>query len=466
MIPMSGLMSLLMPPDAKLGFAIKGLDGRYRLANRVMEELLCQDGEHLAGKSEQEILPPPACRLLEQCDQRIVAGEPSAAVEMELTVAGQLSHCLWLRLPILGPKRELQAIASLLQEAASPQQGFVAAQEELASLQEANRQLQQTVAELEQVASTDKLTGVWNRRHMEESLHQEMERQRRYRHPLSLLILDIDFFKQINDQHGHAVGDCVLRRLAEVLQGQLRSVDSLCRWGGEEFIVLCPSSGRSTAAQLAERLRRKVAETNFPSVGRVTTSIGVAECQLGESWEEWFARTDMALYQAKSGGRNAVQVAPETRRPDGADDDPSSSLVHLVWHPAYESGNDLIDRGHQQLFADANELLSAMLAERPMEQVNVIVDRLFTDILQHFRDEEAAIEAAGFPAATQHASLHRNLVGQAGKLVEEYRNGRQGVGDVFQFLAYDVVTKHMLGADRLFFDHLAAQPVPFGPVDE
>ncbi len=231
--------------------------------------------------------------------------------------------------------------------------------------------------------------------------------------------------------------------------------------------MLCPSSGRSNAAQRAERLRRKVAEKNFLTVGRVTIIIGVAECQPGESWEQWFARTDTALYQAKSGGRNAIQVAPETRCPDGADDYPSSSFVHLVWHPAYESGNDLIDRGHQQLFADANELLSAMLAERPMEQVNIIVDRLFTDILQHFRDEEAAIEAAGFPAATQHASLHRNLVGQAGKLVEEYRNGRQGVGDVFQFLAYDVVTKHMLGADRLFFDHLAAQPVPSsGPADE
>jgi diguanylate cyclase (GGDEF)-like protein len=167
------------------------------------------------------------------------------------------------------------------------------------------------VIELELVASTDRLTGAWNRRRLEESVRSEMERMARYGHSLCLLLIDVDRFKPINDQYGHAVGDAVLQRLTALLQAALRKVDSLSRWGGEEFVVLCPNTARATAAAVAERLRREVATAHFATVGSVTVSIGVAECATGESWEEWFARADAALYRAKSEGRNQVRVAPE-----------------------------------------------------------------------------------------------------------------------------------------------------------
>ena len=456
LIPMTGLLSLLMPGSATVGFAIKGLDGRYRLANRTIERLLCGDGERLAGKSEEDLLPLATCRLLAESDRRILAGETAASIEIDLAVHGQNSQCLWLKLPVLGVDRKLQAIASLIDEA-SPQPGFVAMQQTLARLQQSNRELQQTVAELEQVASTDKLTGAWNRHRLEEGVRSEMDRLNRYQHPLSLLILDIDCFKPINDQHGHATGDAVLKRLTTLLQAKLRSADSLARWGGEEFVILCPNTERSTAAMLAERLRRDVAMAKFPEAGAVTVSIGVAECEPGESWEQWFERADEALYRAKTGGRNQVQAAPETPQRAGPEQYVVANFVQLVWHPAYECGNELVDRGHRQLFADANELLSAILSEHAVEQVNAIVDRLVADILLHFGDEEAVIVAAGFPAAAEHIVLHRALVDQALQLTKAYRTGTKGVGDVFQFLAYDVVTKHMLGADRLFFDTLQPQ---------
>ena len=452
LVPMSGLLRLLMPTSA-VGFALKGLDGRYRLANRAIEELLCRPGERLVGRSEEELVPPAAYSLLAECDRQILAGEASARADVELACSGPSRHCSWLKMAILAPDRTLQAIASLI-EPATRQQASLAIQETLQRLQEANRDLQQMVFELEQVASTDRLTGAWNRRRLEESVRGEMERMARYGDSLCLLLIDVDRFKPINDQYGHAVGDAVLQRLTALLQGALRKVDSLSRWGGEEFVVLCPNTSRSTASAVAERLRREVAANHFATVGSVSVSIGVAECAAGESWEEWFARADAALYRAKSEGRNQVQVAPEQAGQADSDGYVVANFVQLVWRAAYECGNEIVDRGHRQLFADANRLLAALLSDQSAEQLGMIVDQLLTDVVEHFRDEEAVISAAGFPAAAEHLLLHAALTAEAHRLLDHYRSGTRGVGDVFQFLAYEVVTKHMLGADRLFFGYL------------
>jgi len=326
--------------------------------------------------------------------------------------------------------------------------------ETLQRLQEANRDLQEMVVELEQAASTDRLTGTWNRRRLEESVRTEMERMARYGHSLCLLLIDVDRFKPINDQYGHAVGDAVLQRLTSLLQAALRKVDALSRWGGEEFVVLCPNTARATAAAVAERLRREVAAADFATVGKVTISVGVAECAAGESWEEWFARADAALYRAKNEGRNQVRVAPQQAGSGGSGGYVVTSFVQLVWRSAYECGNEIVDRGHRQLFADANRLLSAILSDQPTDGLDAIIDQLLAGVVEHFHDEEAVFTAAGFRGAAEHSLLHQALTSEAHELLAKYRCGRCGVGDVFQFLAYEVVTKHLLGADRMFFDCL------------
>lgn len=448
-VPVAGLLQLLMPANA-VGFAIKGLDGLYRLANPVIEALLCRPGDRLAGKSEADIVPPPAHNLLAECDRRILAGEAAAWTRIELVHGGQRRRYAWLKMAILAPDRTLQAIASLV-EPLQRRHVSLAAKETLQRLQEANRDLQQMVVELEQAASTDRLTGIWNRRRLEESVRTEMERMARYGHSLCLLLIDVDHFKRINDEHGHATGDAVLQRLTTLLQGALRKVDSLSRWGGEEFVVLCPNTASATAAAVAERLRREVAAGDFATVGKVTVSVGVAECAAGESWEEWFARADAALYRAKDAGRNQIRLAPEQAGSDGY---VVANFVQLVWHAAYESGNEIVDRGHRRLFADANRLLAAILSDRPGNGLELIVDQLLAGVVEHFRDEEAVFTAAGFAGASEHSLLHQGLTSEAHELLASYRAGTRGVGDVFQFLAYEVVTKHMLGADRMFFDCL------------
>jgi diguanylate cyclase (GGDEF)-like protein/hemerythrin-like metal-binding protein len=330
----------------------------------------------------------------------------------------------------------------------------------LESLQHTNQELQKNLVELSRLAGTDKLTGAWNRRRLEEALVNEMERLRRYDHPLSMLILDIDFFKKINDVHGHHVGDQVLMQLAHVVQSSLRGTDSLTRWGGEEFVVLSPNTTLSTVSMLAERLRERIAKTAFSEVGQVTVSLGVAECMAAETWEDWFKRADAALYRAKACGRNQVQIAPETPQRNGVGENVAANFVRLSWHAAYECGNQVIDEGHRGLFADANQLLGAVLSARPKDEVASLVDKLVTDVLEHFKQEETIISAAGYPGAAEHAVIHKKLVEKAVVLVRHFHAGTLAIGELFQFLAHDVVARHMLGADRQFFAYLQPKPAP------
>ncbi len=218
--------------------------------------------------------------------------------------------------------------------------------------------------------------------------------------------------------------------------------------------MLCPNTTLSTIAILAERLRGKIDYAPFPEVGRITVSIGVAECVAGETWEQWVHRADAALYRAKACGRNQVQVAPETPQRLGIGENVAANFVRLAWHSAYECGNALIDDQHRGLFSDANSIIAAVLSRRPADEVVAVIGTLIQDIVRHFEDEEAILAAVGFPEAANHAAIHRELVDKAVVLVGRFHAGTLGIGELFQFLAHDVVALHMLGADREFFPYM------------
>lgn len=174
------------------------------------------------------------------------------------------------------------------------------------ALEELNLRLKIANEELERMASTDRLTGAWNRRYFEKQAEKEMERARRYESACSMIILDIDHFKGLNDRFGHLVGDLVLFELAHLLQDNLRGVDSLTRWGGEEFVILAPHTEMRDAYYMAEKLRRQVEQHCFPEAGRVTVSMGVAQLAVGMTLDKWIKAADDALFEAKALGRNRV----------------------------------------------------------------------------------------------------------------------------------------------------------------
>ena len=287
MIRASALLSLLMPQASGVGIGIKGLDGRYQLANKAMETLFGKNSDQIVGFTDADLLPPEAAAQLQRSERRILDGGSAGSDNLEMAVNGMPTQCLGLKFPMLGPDGKILSIGVVMLDI-SQQAAVEEMRRSLERLQLVNQDLQKALVELNLLASSDKLTGAWNRRRLEEAVSNEMDRLKRYDHPLSLLLIDIDFFKSINDRHGHAAGDHVLKKLTAIIQSELRATDSLTRWGGEEFVVLCPNTTLSTAAMLAERLRGTIAKTAFPAAGNVTTSIGVAECISGETWDQWF----------------------------------------------------------------------------------------------------------------------------------------------------------------------------------
>lgn len=172
------------------------------------------------------------------------------------------------------------------------------------------RRYQHRIAAL---ATTDSLTSLPNRRGFELLAGQALQEARRDRKPLAALLLDLDHFKLLNDTYGHQAGDQVLQGFSQNLRDGLRQSDIVCRWGGEEFIILLKDTGNATAQQLAEKVRSEVAARRYPFKGvnlQVTTSIGLAEMHPNDSLDSLIGRADRGLYRAKQSGRNCVCVEP------------------------------------------------------------------------------------------------------------------------------------------------------------
>ena len=182
-------------------------------------------------------------------------------------------------------------------------------QNEIAAIEE---QLAVKTSELEQLAYYDMLTGLYNRRSILEKLNEWLRHVRRYKGALSVVMLDIDYFKQVNDLHGHRVGDSVLADLADFMRRSVRQTDLVGRYGGEEFLIILPRTDATGAATMARRiceaLRGAPLQDAEGGALTVTASLGAAECCEGDDEDSLISRADAALYRAKEAGRDRVEV--------------------------------------------------------------------------------------------------------------------------------------------------------------
>jgi diguanylate cyclase (GGDEF)-like protein len=173
-----------------------------------------------------------------------------------------------------------------------------------------NRKLKEANETIARLARTDVLTGLANRRTLDEALQREIARAGREKRPLSMILSDLDHFKGINDQYGHLTGDQVLASAASVLENNSRPYDMAARYGGEEFVLLLPATSTDEAIAIAERIRSEVEKIAISGCPReITASFGVATWVVGETADQFFARADFALYGAKHKGRNRVEDA-------------------------------------------------------------------------------------------------------------------------------------------------------------
>ncbi len=249
---------------------------------------------------------------------------------------------------------------------------------------------------------------------------------------------------------GHAVGDEVLRELVKVVLKSIRTSDMLFRWGGEEFVILAPSTSYRSAASLAETLRARIEQHAIETAGNITISLGVAEHVSGESETIWFCRVDEALYAAKNSGRNRVVVDPRGSSDSWAED--QATILHLSWHESYDCGEPTIDQEHRKLFDLANTLINAAFKrETNPHEFDEALKKLLAHVVQHFADEEAILAQHHYAGLEVQAQAHKRLIERAFQLRDAAAAGGVTIGELVDFLAGEVVARHMLKTDHEFY---------------
>ena len=308
-----------------------------------------QEDRYIAGKPivlGKQIIGAVAVGISTRAlDEKITALTQQSLIFASITLIIGVGLSLWLGRQITSPLRALTDIAKQMtggdlfvrieipsqdeigqlgdafsQMATSIQNREVELRDLTASLEhtieERTDELRRQNKRLERIAIEDSLTGIYNRRHFFDLAEQEIERAKRYGSPLSIVIMDADYFKNINDAYGHLIGDQILINLAKLCQENIRSLDIIARYGGEEFVVLMPEANLEDAWKSAERLRKLVAETSMIAGGlnvMITISLGVASWENNKDldFNALLARADRALYQSKESGRNRVSVWQE-----------------------------------------------------------------------------------------------------------------------------------------------------------
>ena len=386
--------------------------------------------------------PGESCHTTNCPLTRIMGGSSSYTYEAIKVKAGETQHFIVNAKPLLDARDKVVGVVESFQEITDRKQ----AEEALA---DSNRKLQA-------LSNTDGLTGIANRRYFDKVLAQEYTRHTRSEEELSLILLDIDYFKLFNDFYGHIHGDECLQEVARVIAAcAARPADLAARYGGEEFACILPETDRKGAIGVAEKIRREIIARAIPHKDSkiaecVTASFGVVtvRCTPNGSATDVVAQVDDLLYRAKSSGRNRV----ESLTPSDIGEGNKDPLVQLAWKDSFCCGNEMIDSQHKALFLIANELLEAVLSPRPATtEIAAIISRLLDDVSQHFHDEELILQKINFPGMSQHVAEHAELLAKAQKMAEELKASTLSVGDVFQFLASGVVIQHMLEADREFF---------------
>ncbi|HOF34474.1 MAG TPA: diguanylate cyclase [Spirochaetota bacterium] len=304
--------------------------------------------------------------------------------------------------------------------------------------------------QLASIAFNDQLTGINNRYALEGFLDQELERQDRYLEPLSFILFDIDHFKQINDKWGHSAGDEVLINVAHTAQKNLRLTDRIFRWGGEEFLIVCPHTVINGAADFAQKLRHLLSVIDFSEskilpkkFSGITASFGVIERFPGEARNDCFRRVDEAMYFAKKNGRNRVELDRNGKEKKG--------LINIEWLEEWDSGISQIDQEHRELVQKGNRLMNLAVIQSKKELLCEAMSSLQTYIIKHFRNEEEILKAIKYDKLDEHKRIHKHLEEEARILYEKLEKDPAVSIEIFHFLADQIIVGHLIDYDSDFF---------------
>ena len=277
-----------MVENAQDSIAVFDLDNmKYRYANKIAIGCTGCSSEKIIGKSISDVHPELSYDVIKSIKQR-------------LDTEGSFSEVYKL----YDKEKEAFYYAHVV-----IQYGFFEGEKVIITFSSDATPQKEAEMKLQDMALQDALTGLSNRHNFDETSKQQINLALRYKHPLSLIICDIDHFKKINDQFGHLEGDQVLKHIADTIRNTVRESDIVARWGGEEFAILLPNTDQEDAHMVAEKIRENVEMLHIDKIGKVTLSCGSATFQKDDTQMTWFHRADTALYRAKEAGRNQVHTA-------------------------------------------------------------------------------------------------------------------------------------------------------------
>ena len=297
---------------------------------------------------------------------------------------------------------------------------------------------------LEASAKYDYLTGLFNRNTLERELDDVLKQLEENHIPTTLILVDIDYFKSINDSYGHQVGDLVLKDLSKILVSTIGKMGKVYRWGGEEFLIVTDQN-LTKAISVAEQIRVKVMQTVFPIQEQVTVSCGVADYELGESKRVWFQNVDFALYHAKYSGRNQVKAHSRSLATTGV-------YHRLEWQEKWNSGNHEIDLEHRKLVDYANLLLEINPLETPKVYLEEIILKIYLELKSHFDHEEMILQSVGYTDYMEHRTIHRNLLVEMEQIMTKVKEGSINSIHLFNTIVGKILVGHMLQEDTKFFE--------------
>ena len=413
------------------GIGLIDQDGRFAEVNKVLCDIFGLEKREMIGMLLRD-LPVPEEDSPVEIPEKLRLNGDSYPVVMEKRFVSKRGKILWVEVSIACQAKIPRAPC------------FVASFHTITK-----RKLLQFA--LEEQASIDMLTRALNRATFSERASIELLRAGRNRHKLSMVMADLDHFKEVNDTYGHAAGDQVLSIFADVSRECLRLGDVLCRWGGEEFLILLPDTGPSGAHQVAERIRVTLEACSVPCAARVTASLGVVAQRSGESLATLVERADGAMYQAKQGGRNRVFTNADDLAREAEGDFNNLHLLQLYWRRHYECGIPEIDTEHMKLFEIANRIQSSLSSNVNSGEAVPLVDELLVHIAQHFKHEEKILRQNRYPRVHAHSLNHSRLLERADELAAQFRDRQMTAGALLGFVIHDVVARHIALEDREYF---------------
>ena len=280
--------------------AVKDLDGRYLFVNDQYERNFHISCDEILGKNDFELFDRAIAEAFIAADKSVLSSGETQYIEEQAPVDGVLHHFLTIKFPIPDQEGEWIAVGLIATDITERKVIENELQLTKTALEMSNEELREAMNRLEQIAVVDQLTGAWNRHKFEQVVAAEMTRFSRYHTSVSMLLFDLDNFKPINDEYGHDTGDRVLKELVQRINQKIRDLDHLFRWGGDEFIVLLPSTPAVLAWNAAQKLKESIAAKPFLGKHELSASFSVSTLREGENVQSWLKRADQGLYSAKS----------------------------------------------------------------------------------------------------------------------------------------------------------------------